>query len=106
MRFYEYDAQGFLVGSHEDANRPNSTLVDPSAIPPSRARWDNATSTWLEDTTRETQLATDDANERTKLQQAIDTCKAYNPSTATAAEVRATLGAALILLRRVFQELR
>ncbi len=38
MKFYEYNAQGFLVGWYEaPAPRPNSTTVEYSPIPPNRA---------------------------------------------------------------------
>jgi hypothetical protein len=39
-------------------------------------------------------------------QQAIAACKAYDRTTATAAEVRNTLGAALYLLREVIREVK
>jgi hypothetical protein len=104
MRLYEYDSQGFLVGWHEDANRPSSTTISPVGILGSRAKWNGAA--WVEDTSRESQQAADAAAEQTKLQQAIAVCKAYDPATATAAEVRATLGASLFLLRRIMRELQ
>ena len=104
MIYYEYDQQGFLVGWHEDANRPSSTSVQPNGVQPSRAKWNG--SIWVDDGAREAQQAADAAAEQTKLQQAIAVCKAYDPSTATAAEVRATLGASLFLLRRIMRELQ
>lgn len=48
----------------------------------------------------------DQTDGSTKRQQAIAKCRAYDPATATAVEVRATLGAALVLLRSVLQELK
>lgn len=104
MRLYEYDSNGWLTGWHEDADRPNSTATAPDGIAPRRARWNG--SAWTEDASRETQEAADATAEKTRLQNAITKCKAYDPTTATAAEVRATLGAALYVLRTVVQELR
>lgn len=48
--FYEYDAQGWLVGWHEDPVRPLSTSAAPS-MPPRQARWNGAA--WTSDTSRE-----------------------------------------------------
>lgn len=104
MRYYEYGADGFLIGSHVDANRQNSTSIEPVGIPPARTKWNG--SAWVDDGAREAQLTADATSEQTKLQQAISTCKAYDPATATAAEVRATLGASLFLLRRIMRELQ
>jgi hypothetical protein len=55
MHYYEYDTTGWLVGWHEDANRTNSTPIDPAPIPGCRARWVDGT--WTEDLTKETQEA-------------------------------------------------
>jgi hypothetical protein len=46
MKYYEYDTEGWLIGWHEDANRPNSTSIEPT-VSPAFARWNG--SAWLED---------------------------------------------------------
>lgn len=99
---YEYDAQGWLVGWHEDAARPNSTAVEPVGILPRRARWDG--SAWVSDASRETADAEALVLERARLRAAKQRCREFNPDTATAAEVRATLAAALYLLRESLRE--
>lgn len=105
MRYYEYDAQGWLIGGYNAENaRPASTPIDFAPIPGIRARWVNGA--WTIDTTREQQQAADETAERTRRQQAIAILKAYNPNTATAAEVRAAVGAQNILLREIIHELR
>lgn len=58
MILYEFDADGWLVGWHDDPGRPNSTAVAPLDVPPSTARWNGAK--WMEDASRaigETQAA-------------------------------------------------
>lgn len=104
MKLYEYDNDGWLIGWHEDTDRPNSTTAAPEGLAPRRARWNG--SAWADDASRETQEAVDDQADRTRAQAAIAKCKAYDPATATAADVRTTLGAALHLIRNVVQELR
>ncbi len=105
MKFYDYNAQGFLVGWYEaPAPRPNSTTVEYSPIPPNRARWNG--SAWTNDPAQEQAQAAAEAAERAKWQQAVGIAKAYNPATATAAEVRTALGATIYLLRQVIQELK
>lgn len=52
------------------------------------------------------QAEADIAAARAARQQAIATCRAFNSTTATAAEVRAAVGAQMYLLRSVIQELR
>jgi hypothetical protein len=104
MRWHDYDGEGWYVGWHDaEAPRANCTDVSPT-MPHSRARWNG--SAWIIDTARELQREQDEQAERNRMQAAVDKCKAYDPATATAAEVRATLGASLYLLRRVIQELR
>lgn len=104
MRYYEYDAQGWLVGWYEaDAARPSSTQMLP-LFPAAHSRWLNGT--WTIDATREQQRDAEEVAARTQKQQAIATMKAYNPATATADQVRQTLGAALYLLRSVLSDLR
>jgi Mlc titration factor MtfA (ptsG expression regulator) len=98
MIYHEYDSDGYLVGWHEDAARANSTALAPSGIPSSRARW-NGTA-WFEDLTRETQRQTAEAQETTKLNQAISAIRTYDPATATANEVRQALGAVIAYLRK------
>jgi hypothetical protein len=51
MIYHEYDADGWLIGWHEDANRPNSTTLDYAPIAPSRARF--VAGAWVEDASRE-----------------------------------------------------
>jgi len=103
--YYEYEeGGGWLIGTHNDAQRPHSTTIAPDGIPPNRARW-NGTA-WVEDQAREVADEADRQQKATALQQAVSICKAYDPATATAAEVRFTLGAALFILRRIVQELR
>lgn len=55
MIYYEYDADGWLVGWHEDAERSNSTATSYDPIPAVRARW--VTGAWTEDASRETAQA-------------------------------------------------
>lgn len=103
MRYYEYDEQGWLIGWHGDANRDRSTAQVPPK-PAGQARFIEGA--WTLDPSREQQREADETAERTKRQQAIAIIKAYNPSTATAAEVRATVGAQNVLLRDIIQELK
>jgi len=98
MRFYEYDNDFFLVGWHEDPSRPNSTTVPPDGIPPRRARW--ARSAWVEDSSREGADVAAEQTARTRLQQARDVLRAYDPATATAADVRVALAAVILVLSR------
>jgi len=102
MKFYEYDAQGWLVGWYEaETPRPNSTPILP-LFPASQSRWVNGA--WTLDPSREQQRDADAATLRTRRQEALALCDAYNPATATAVQVRQTLGAALQLLRRLMSE--
>ena len=104
MKFYEYDAQGWLVGWYEaETPRPNSTQILPLS-PVSQSRWVNGA--WTIDPSREQQREADALAERTKRQQAIAILKAYNSNTATAAEVRAAVGAQILLLRDIIREIR
>lgn len=59
---WEYDADGWLVGSHSDLARPRSTALAPSGIPPARARWNG--SAWVEDATKETAAIAEDTGRR------------------------------------------
>lgn len=51
MIYYEYDASGWLIGWHEDAQRPNSTSISYAPIPPHRARF--VVDVWVDDPERE-----------------------------------------------------
>lgn len=53
MIYYEYDNDGWLLGWHEDPQRPSSTSTTYEPIPSIRARWVNGA--WTEDASRETQ---------------------------------------------------
>lgn len=104
MKYYEYDNDGWLVGWYEaETPRPNSTQIPP-LFPASQSRWVNGA--WTINPTREQQRDVTEQAERTRVNQAITILKAYNPSTATAAEVRTTLGAAILLLKKTVHELR
>lgn len=50
MVYHEYDADGWLIGWHEDADRPRSTTADPSPIPADCAIWANGA--WAHDRSR------------------------------------------------------
>ena len=105
MRYYEHNTEGFLTGWYNaDSPRANSTEVAPTGISPARARWDGAA--WVDDATQETTHGAARATEATAHAQAVNLCRSYDPATASAAEVRATLGAALRLLKRTMQELK
>ena len=54
MKLYEYDNDGWLVGWHEDVNRPNSTTTDYAPIPPAHARWVDGS--WVEDSSKQNAL--------------------------------------------------
>jgi hypothetical protein len=101
---YDIDAEGFLLGRPTDGRVGAVTVPLPSGIAPHLARWNG--SAWSEDTSREARLAAEAEADRQRLRAAFDKCKAYDPATATAADVRVTLGASLYLLSRVIQELR
>lgn len=92
MIFHEYDAQGFLVGWHEDAKRPNSTSLPPAGILPHRARWDGAK--WVDDPTRDNEAEA----ELTKRQQAIQRLRAFDATTATADDTRKAVAAIIRVL--------
>ncbi|MEY2855627.1 MAG: hypothetical protein RL030_2759 [Pseudomonadota bacterium] len=95
MKFYEYDAQGWMVGWHEDASRPNSTQIAP-AVPPNRARWDG--SMWVEDARRELAQAAEELDRTTKHEQTIAVLRAFDPTTATAADVHQAVAALIRLV--------
>jgi len=94
----------YKVHNPATGERYEFTAVDQTAadeqIAANRASYGEAPTVDIADIT--TELAT----EQTKAQQAVDLCRNYNPATATAAEVRATLGASLFLLRRLMRELQ
>jgi hypothetical protein len=96
MRFYEYDSQGWLVGSHEDANRPSSTPLDFRPIPPARARWDGAQ--WSEDPAREIANAAQESDQLTQRQQALSLLRAFDHDTATASDVKNAVVAIIRIL--------
>lgn len=98
MILYEYDTNGWLVGWHEDAQRPNSTPLDFRPVPPAQARWNGAA--WVADSSRQDAQATTDAADRTVRNQALQLLRNYDPATATAADVKNTLAA----LIRVFRD--
>lgn len=103
MRYYEHDAQGWLIGLYEAASpRPNSTDIAPT-MPGVHARWNG--SAWTTDTSRETQQTTDEQAARDRLQQAITVLRSYDPATATAADVRVAVGAVIVILRRLYQDI-
>ncbi len=52
------------------------------------------------------QAEADIAAARAARQQAIATCRAYNPATATNVEVRAALGALMVVVRQLAQEIK
>lgn len=106
MKYYEYDeADNFLVGWYEsDKPRPLSTETPPDGVAPNRARWNG--SAWIEDGSREAQIATKQQGDNAKEKGAIDACLAYDPETATDGDVRIALGAALFLLSRVTREMQ
>lgn len=95
MKYYEYDARGWLIGWHEDATRPGSTPIAP-IMRPSRARWNG--SAWIADQSREDAQVAAEADTRTRRDQAIALLRAYDPATATAADVRQALAAVIRLL--------
>ena len=98
MKYYEYDAQGFLVGWHEDGTRPNSSPVEPAGIAANRARWDG--SAWASDASREMAEETKrtaDAADQLNVKAILD---AFDPATATAADVRIALKALIRFARK------
>jgi hypothetical protein len=104
MKYYEYDAQGYLVGWYEaETARPFSTPILPLS-PATQSRWVNGA--WTLDPSREQQQAADELDARTGRQQAVDLVRAYDPDTATPAQVRSTLGATIFLLKSVILEIR
>lgn len=104
MRYYEYDAQGWLVGLYDAVSpRPNSTAIAPT-MPGVHARWNG--SAWTTDTSRETQQTTDEQAARDRLQQAIDILRAYDHTTATAADVRVAVGALIEIVKRIYTEIQ
>ena len=104
MKFYEYDAEGWLIGWYEaETPRPNSTQILPLS-PVSQSRWVNGA--WTLDPSREQQREADEQAERTKRQQAIDVLKAFNSNTATLAQTRTAVAAQTLLLRGIIQELQ
>jgi len=96
MKYYEHDAQGWLIGWYDaDTPRTNSTPTEPK-IAPARARWNGTT--WVSDGERETKDATDASAVVTRRAQVLATLRAYDPATATAADVRAALAAVIIYI--------
>ena len=102
MKYYEYDSEGFLLGWHEDPNRPNSTTLEPVGIPPRRAKWNGVA--WEENTFAEDKDVTDLQTEKSKIQIAKNKCRNYDPATATATDVKETLAAALYILRGLLKD--
>jgi hypothetical protein len=101
---YEYDDDGWLVGTHSDAARKCSTTTAPDGIASGRARWNGAG--WISDASRETQEAAAKTAEADRVAQAVARCKSYDPATATASDVSATLAALLLLLKQSPEALR
>jgi hypothetical protein len=96
---YRYKVHNPATGERYEFTAADQTAAE-EQIAANRASYGDAPTIDIADVTNE--LAT----EQTKAQQAIDLCRSYNPATATAAEVRATLGASLFLLRRIMRELQ
>jgi len=96
--FYEYDAQGWYSGWHENPNHPNilNCTTIPPAFLPSRARW-NGTG-WYEDLAREQAQIASESDTLTRRQQAIAFLRAFDPNIATAADVKIAVAAIIRLL--------
>lgn len=96
MKYYEYDADGFLVGWYDaSVPRVRSTAVEPTV---ECARW-NGTA-WVRDTSqRDSKEAKDTADALTR-QQAIARLSSYDPATATASDVRETLAAVILFIKK------
>lgn len=103
---------GELIAAYRpNAVPPRDYRVQDDGAGPYIAHWDavamgTAMPTEAQVLAFKAQAEADIAAARAARQQAIDVCKAYNRTTATAAEVRNTLGAALYLLREVIREIR
>jgi hypothetical protein len=95
--FYEYDAQGWLIGWHEDAGRPSSTPIDFRPIPPAQARW-NGTA-WISDPSQAQAQDTATQAAATKQQQTLAALRAFDPATATASDVKNVIAAIIAVLR-------
>lgn len=91
MKYYEYDAQGWLIGWHEDDTRPNSTPLDFHPIPPAHARWDGVQ--WTDDPSREIAQQAAEDQTRTLGEAARQTLLAFDRNTATAQEMRDAIAA-------------
>ncbi len=101
-KYYEYDGEGFLVGWHEDANRPNSTQINFAPIKPAHARFVNGA--WTDDNSRVLARESDQNTERTKIQQAKLFLRNYDPGTAMAADVKQAIKSITILLHDMTKE--
>ena len=96
MKYYEHDAQGWLIGWYDaDTPRTNSTPTEPK-VAPARARWDGTA--WGSDGEREAKDAADETAKLTRRAQVLATLRAYDPATATAADVRTALAAVITYL--------
>lgn len=103
MRYYDYDNNGWLIGSKERAEqRPNSTPLDFRPIPPHRARFVGGA--WTDDPGREqaevvqAQAAAQEAQRRA---QAIALLEGLDFDAATAAQTRQAVRAMWVLLRSI-----
>lgn len=105
MIYYEYDANGWLIGWHEDAIRPRSTPLDFRPTPPRRARFVGGA--WTDDPGQEqadAAVANAAEAERTLRAQAITFLKGLDFDNATAAQTRQACKALWYLMKQLYRD--
>lgn len=105
MIYYDYDANGWLIGWHEGEARPNSTPLDYRPIPPRRARFFNGA--WTDDPGQEQAdaAAVQSAEaDRTARERAVQFLRSLDFDNATAAQTKTACKALWALIKAMHRE--